>query len=61
MLIHSKSVEGISTIEWRCQIQEGLRKEMDLCRESIRNHEEENGSMHGFGMQRIWCLDNNPY
>jgi hypothetical protein len=48
LLIHSKIVEYISTIAWRCQSQEGLQKEMNLCRESIRNHEEENGSMHGF-------------
>jgi hypothetical protein len=48
LLMHSKSIKDISTIAWRCQSQEGFQKEMNLYRESIRNHEEENGSMHGF-------------
>jgi ribosomal protein S14 len=47
-LIHSKSIEDISTITWRCKRQEGFQKEMNLCRELVRKHEEENGSMHGF-------------
>jgi hypothetical protein len=46
--MHSKGIEYISTIAWRCQSQERLQKEMNLCRESVRNHEEEIGSMHGF-------------
>jgi hypothetical protein len=56
LLMHSKIIEDISTIAWRCQSQEGLKKEMNLCRESIRNHEEENGSTHGFECKKRWCL-----
>jgi hypothetical protein len=52
LLMHSKGIEGIFTIAWRCQSQERLQKEMNLCRYSIRNHEEENGSMHGFEFKR---------
>jgi hypothetical protein len=29
-----------------------LKSEMNLCRQSVRNHEEENGSMHGSGYKR---------
>jgi hypothetical protein len=50
--MHSKGIEYISTIEWRCQGQEILKSEMNLCRESVRNHEEENGSMHAFEFKR---------
>jgi hypothetical protein len=50
--MHSKGIEYISTIAWRCQSQERLQKEMNLCRESVRNHEEEIGSMHGFECKR---------
>jgi hypothetical protein len=50
--MHSKGIEDISTIAWRCQIQERLKSEMNLCRESVRNHDEENGSMYGFECKR---------
>ena len=50
--MHSKGIEDISTITWRCQSQERLKSEMNLCRESVRNHDEENGSMHGFECKR---------
>jgi hypothetical protein len=46
--MHSKGIEYVSTIAWRCQSQERLRKEMNLYRDLVRNHEEEIGSMHGF-------------
>jgi hypothetical protein len=46
--MHSKGIEDISTIAQRCQIQERIKSEMNLCRESIRNHEEETGSINGF-------------
>jgi len=46
--MHSKIIEDISKIAWRFQSQEGFQKEMNLYRESIRNHGEENGSMYGF-------------
>ena len=40
LLMHSKGIEYISTIALRCQGQERLKSEMNLCRESVRNHEE---------------------
>jgi hypothetical protein len=46
--MHSKGFEYIFTIAWRCQRQESIKSEMNICRESVRYHEEENGSMHGF-------------
>jgi hypothetical protein len=51
-MMHSKSIEDISTITWRCQSQERIKSEMNLCRESVSNHGEENGSMHGFEWKR---------
>jgi hypothetical protein len=50
--MHSRGIEYISTIAWRCQIQERLKSEMHLYTESVRNHEEENVSMHGFECKR---------
>ena len=29
---------------------------MNICRDSLRNHEEENGSMHGFECKKRWFL-----
>jgi hypothetical protein len=46
--MHSKGIDDISTIEWRCQIHERLKSEINLWRKLVRNHGEENGSMHGF-------------
>jgi hypothetical protein len=50
--MHSKGIEDISTLTWRCQSQERLKIEMNLCRESVKNHEKENGSMHSFECKR---------
>ena len=50
--MHFKGIEDIFTIAWICQGQERLKSEMNLCRESVRNHEEENGSMHGFDCKK---------
>ena len=50
--MHSKGIEDISTITWRCQSQERLKSGMNLSRKSIKNHEKENGSMHGFECKR---------
>ena len=50
--MHSKGIEDISTIAWRSQSQERLKGEMNLCRESVKNHEEENDSMNGFECKR---------
>ena len=51
-MMHSKSIEDISTIAWRCQSQERPKSGMNVCRESVKNHKKENGSMHGFECKR---------
>jgi hypothetical protein len=50
--MHSKGIEDISTIAWRCQSEERLKSEMNLCRKLVNNHEKKNGSMHGFEGKR---------
>ena len=46
--MHSKGVESISTIAWRYQVKKNSKVKWISKEKSIRNHEEENGSMHGF-------------
>jgi hypothetical protein len=48
LLMHSKGIDDISTITWRCQSQERCKSETNLYRESVRNHEEKNVFINGF-------------
>jgi hypothetical protein len=44
--------EGISTISWRYQVKKNLKMKSISEEESIRNHEEENGSTLGIECKR---------